>query len=70
MDMCFILKRMVRVERHITVGSVLMNGLLMSLKLTNMESWKRSLNCNIIANRIESFYSNVISMIPLTKKSD
>jgi hypothetical protein len=68
--MCFTLKRMVRVERHITVGYVLMNGLLMSLKLTNIGSWKSSLNCNIIASRIESFYLNVISMISLVKESD
>jgi hypothetical protein len=34
MDMCFILKNMGRVERHITIEFVLRNRLLMSLKLT------------------------------------
>jgi len=67
--MCFILKKMDRVERHITMKFVLKDQLLMSLKLTTMESCKRSLNCNIIASRIKFFYSNVIGMIPLTKKS-
>jgi hypothetical protein len=69
MDMCFILKNMGRVERHITMEFVLKDQLLMNLKLTTMESCKRSLNCNIIAKRINFFYSNVIGMIPLTKKS-
>jgi hypothetical protein len=69
LDMCFILKKMDRVERHITMKFVLKDQLLMSLKLTTMESCKRSLNCNIIASRIKFFYSNVIGMIPLTKKS-
>jgi hypothetical protein len=58
-----------RVERHITMEFVLKDQLLMNLKLTTMESCKRSLNCNIIAKRIKKFYSNVIGMIPLTKKS-
>jgi hypothetical protein len=36
MDMYFIQKNMGRVERHITVGFVLRDWLLMSLKLTIM----------------------------------
>ena len=41
----------------------------MSLKLTAIESWKRSLNCNIIANIIKYFYSNAIGMTLLTNES-
>jgi len=59
MNMCFILKN----------EFVLKDWLLMSLKLITMGSWKGSLNCNIIASRIEYFYSNVIDMTPLTKES-
>jgi hypothetical protein len=50
------------VERHITVGFVLKDQLLLSLKLTTMRSWKGSLNCNIIASRIKYFYLNAIGM--------
>jgi len=38
MDICFILKNMGRVERHITVWFVLKDRLVMSLKLTTMRS--------------------------------
>jgi hypothetical protein len=41
MDMCFILKNIGRVKRHITIGFVLRDRLLMSLKLTIMGSKKR-----------------------------
>jgi nucleosome binding factor SPN SPT16 subunit len=68
-DMCFILKNMGRVKRHIIVRFVLRDRLLMSLKLTIMGSWKKSLNCNIIATRIEYFYSNAIGIAPLTEES-
>jgi hypothetical protein len=47
-DMCFILKNMGRVKRHIIVRFVLRDRLLMSLKLTIMGSWKKSLNQNRI----------------------
>jgi len=57
-----------KVERHITVGFILRDRFLMSLKLTTIRSWKRSLNCNIIASKIEYFYSNVIGMTPLTEE--
>jgi len=38
MDTCFILKNMGRVERHIKVGFVLKDRLLISLKLTIMRN--------------------------------
>jgi len=68
MDMCF-LKNIGKVERHITMKFVLRDQLLISLKLTIMGSWKKSLNCNIIASMIENFYSNAIGMTSLTKES-
>jgi len=70
MDMCFKLKNMNKVERHLTVIFVLRDQLLMSLKLTTIKSWKRSLNYNIIASKIKYVYSNVIAMTPLIKKSE
>ena len=36
---------------------VLSDRVLMSLELTTMGSWKRSLNCNIITNIIQNLYS-------------
>ena len=33
-----------------------------------MKSYKKSLNWNIIANKIKYFYSNDIGMIPLVEK--
>ena len=69
MDMCLILKNMGRVEIHITMGFVLRDRLVMSLKLTTMKSWKMSLNYNIIASIIEYFYSNIIAMTTITEKS-
>jgi len=68
-DMYFILKNMGRVKRHIIVRFVLRDRLLMSLKLTIMGSWKRSLNCNVLATIIEYFYLNVIGITPLTEES-
>jgi hypothetical protein len=59
-----------KVERHLTVIFVLRDQLIMSLKLTTIKSWKRSLNYNIIASKIKYVYSNVIAMTPLTKKSE
>ena len=50
------------VEKHITVGFVLKDQFLLSLKLTTIRSWKGSLNCNIIASRIKYFYLNAIGM--------
>jgi hypothetical protein len=44
-----------KVERHIRLGFILRDRFLMSLKLTTIRYWKRSLNCNIIASRIEYF---------------
>jgi len=41
-----------------------------SLKLTTTVDWKRSSNCNIIASKIECFYSNAIDMTQLTKESE
>ena len=41
-----------------------------SLKLTTIVDWKRSSNCNIIASRIECFYSNAIGMTQLTEESE
>jgi len=38
MDICFILKSMVKVKRHIIVGFVLRDWLLINLKLTTMGS--------------------------------
>jgi len=70
MDMCFKLKNMNKVERYLTVIFVLRDQLLMTLKLTTIKSWKRSLNYNIIASKIKYVYSNVIAMTPLTKKSE
>ena len=70
MDMYFIMKNMGRVVRHITMGFVLRDRLLMSFKLTILGSWKRSLNCNIIASRIKYFYSNAIGMTSLTEESE
>jgi len=70
MDMYFIMKNMGRVVRHITMGFVLRDRLLMSFKLTILGSWKRSLNCNIIASRIKYFYSNVIGMASLIEESE
>jgi hypothetical protein len=35
-----------------------------------MVDYKRSLNCNIIASRIECFYSNAISMTRLIEESE
>jgi len=70
MDMCFILKNMGMEERHITVVFVLRDRLVMSLKLTIVVNYKRSLNCNIIASIIKYFYSNAIGMTPLTEKSE
>jgi hypothetical protein len=32
--------------------------------------WKRSSNCNIIASKIECFYSNAIGMTQLTEESE
>ena len=49
---------------------VLSDRVLMSLKLTTMRSWKRSLNCNIIANIIHNFYSNAIGRTPLIEESE
>jgi len=57
-------------ERHITVVFVLRDRLVVSLKLTIMVNWKRSLNCNIITSIIKYFYSNVIGMTPVTEKSE
>jgi hypothetical protein len=68
-DMCFLLKNIGKTERHITMEFVLRDQLLISLKLTIMGSWKKSLNCNIIVSIIENFYSNAIGMTSLTKKS-
>jgi hypothetical protein len=68
MDMCFILKNMSIEERNIIMEFMLRDQLLMSLKLTTIESWKRSLNCNIIASRIKYFYSNIIGMTPLIEE--
>jgi len=48
--------------RKTTAVFVLRDRLLVSLKLTTMVDWKRSSNCNIIASRIECFYSNAIGM--------
>jgi len=42
----------------------------MSLKLTTIRSWKSSLNCNIIASRINYFYSNAIGVTPFKEKSE
>jgi len=55
-------------ERNIIMEFMLRDQLLMSLKLTTIESWKRSLNCNIIASRIKYFYSNIIGMTPLIEE--
>jgi hypothetical protein len=41
-----------------------------NLKLTTMVNSKRSSKCNIIASRIEGFYSNAIGMTSLTKESE
>jgi hypothetical protein len=60
--MSFILKNTGIEERHTTAVFVLSDRLLMSLKLTTTVNWKRSSNCNIIASRIECFYSNAIGM--------
>jgi len=68
--MCFILKNTGMEERHTTAVFVLRDRLVVSLKLTTMENYKRSSNCNIIANRIECFYSNAISMTQLTEESE
>jgi len=70
MDMSFILKNTGMKERHTIAAFVLRDQLLVNLKLTTMVDWKRSLNCNIIASRIECFYSNVIGMTQLTEKSE
>ena len=48
--------------RKTTAVFVLRDRLLVSLKLTTTVDWKRSSNCNIIASRIECFYSNAIGM--------
>jgi hypothetical protein len=55
-------------ERNIIMEFMLRGRLLMSLKLTTIESWKRSLNCNIKASRIEYFYSNIIGTTPLIEE--
>ena len=55
-------------KRHTTTVFVLRDRLLVSLKLTTTVDWKRSSNCNIIANRIECFYSNAIGMTQLTEE--
>jgi len=55
-------------ERHTITVFVLRDRLLMSLKLTTTVDWKRSSNCNIIASKIECFYSNAIGMTQLTEK--
>jgi hypothetical protein len=70
MDMSFILKNTSMEERHITAVFVLRDLLLVSLKLTTMVDWKRSLNYNIIASRIECFYSSTIGMTQLTEESE
>jgi hypothetical protein len=57
-------------ERYITTVFMLRNRLVVSLKLTIMINEKRSLNCNIIASRMECFYSNAIGMKPLTEESE
>jgi hypothetical protein len=68
MDMCFILKIMSMEERNKIMEFMLRDRLLMSLKLTIIESSKRSLNSNIIASIIKYFYSNIIGMTPLTEE--
>ena len=69
MDMSFILKSIVRVERPIIVKFVLKDQLLMSLILIIIGSSKRWLNCNIITSLIKSFYSNAIGMISSIEES-
>jgi hypothetical protein len=66
----FILKNTGMEEKHTTAVFVLRDRLLVSLKLTIMVDWKRSSNCNIIASRIECFYSNAIGMTQLTEESE
>jgi hypothetical protein len=70
MDMSFILKNMGMEERHTIEVFLLRDRLLVSLKLTTTVDWNRSSNCNIIANRIECFYSNAIGMTQLTEESE
>jgi len=41
-----------------------------SLKFTTTVDWKRLSNCNIIASRIECFFSNAIGMTQLTEESE
>ena len=49
---------------------VLRERLVVSQKLTTMVDQKRWSNCNIIASRIECFYSNVIGMTRMTEESE
>jgi len=57
-------------EEYTTAVFVLRDRLLVSLKLTTTVDWKRSSNCNIIASKLECFYSNAIGMTQLTEESE
>jgi len=70
MNMSFILKNTSMEERYTTTVFVLRDRLLVSFKLTITVDWKRSSNCNIIAGKLECFYSNAINMTQLTEKSE
>lgn len=57
-------------DRKIYNNRICVKGLTLNyLKLATMISYKWLLNWNIVASKIESFYSNVIGMKPLIEKS-